>query len=68
MQIIEASTLGFAPGEWPAEFRHDGTSYRLLRRDDVKRDADGDIVSVVYRPVGAPGYVRMAEGIEVLND
>lgn len=55
--VMEASQIGWAPGEWPDNFMHDGA--RFFRERDVLND--GELVAVVYR--GTDGRY-----IEVLND
>ncbi len=52
MPVIDASDIGLKPGEWPIDLRHDGATWRLVRREDVVRDADGDVLMVRYRRVG----------------
>jgi hypothetical protein len=69
--VTEASTLGFAPGEWPGETRHNGATYRLLRRADIERNGEGEVVAVTYRKVAAePGLTLAADAdvLVVLND
>lgn len=57
IEVVEASQLGWRPGEWPDNFMHDGT--RLYRHRDVRHG--GELVAVVYR--GHDG-----RELEVLND
>lgn len=40
----DASTLGFAPGQWPTQFSLHGTTYRY----DKPQRRDGDLLAVEY--------------------
>lgn len=55
--VTEASTLGWAPGEWPDNFLDDGD--RMFRDRDVRHG--GELVAVVYRSRGG-------RELEVMND
>ena len=47
VDAVEASDLGWKPGEWPKVLKLNGNEYS--RTGEVERDREGDIVYVVYR-------------------
>lgn len=57
--VMEASQLGWLPGEWPLRFTRDGVDYVRVR--PVRNAADGELVAMIYR--GPDG-----KEVEVLND
>jgi hypothetical protein len=56
---MEASQLGWLPGEWPLRFTRDGVEYVRVRA--VRNETDGELVAMIYR--GPDG-----KETEVLND
>lgn len=61
--VLEASDLGWAPGQWPLRFSIDGVEGKF-ELDRVIRDLEGDVQSYEYRGLGgASGY-----SVVVLND
>lgn len=55
--VVEASTIGFRPGDWPRDVRFGGQHYDRSRVEE----AHGDVVAVHY--IGVDGRI-----LTVLND
>jgi hypothetical protein len=64
VQVVEASTLGLRPGEWPATLQCEPAfgNGRPLIRGDMERSSDGELVAVNYRQMF--GVI----GLRVFND
>lgn len=56
--MVEASTLGLAPGQWPEMLTYEGLRYR---RDNFEQ-REGEIISVAYICLSGGGKLT------VLND
>lgn len=67
---IEASELGFAPGQWPdtIQLEDDIREQVFLRRDIVKHDQFGDVLWVDYVCSSKTRIFRSVRILRVYND